>query len=1074
MRICIFVVYLVAILMLSLGCSSGGGHNPVTPEPQSEGLAQPVVIPSEMSAFPYSVSNSDQLSGTGVFGVYNLQLDYDSLTADLIPVRNGSALGDMYQADITGFLSSLCSDCLQIVGVSLAQDTQYLEVTFRLHHPIPAPIDPSNPTPSDRLDLHLFDVRGIVISEGNTVFPMIQSDINGDGTADEIIRCNAGFVDNADGYTSFFDTYFDNNIFVTSANIHPFKMFFEDAKQGNYLPDVAPENGWVSLSSPQGQNVFPQGNRTDDVKYVFALGPGENLNLLMAFDASYGTTAKFSIPYPDLGCRMNPRYFLPEFHRKEAWKAFVDISNNLLSHGAPSLTANLSLTIFDWQAGLLGSGPIDFFTSNLNAISTTSDVETVALYIPALFTNPIIEPGSKIGTGTLLDPYVYSYVIPNELDPIGGTYYGIAAIRDTLIASGGGPDGATRDLNVIDLSDFTNYQVFPITVAAHPPNIPPVALFTTNPANPQIQSGDSVTFDGSTSYDADGDIIRYDWDFEFSGTFQSDATGANPPAHIYTSPDPSQPHLFYAVLKVLDNGDPQLEGMFGREVIVEANEPPVAVIQIEPDQSEYSECDLLTLDGSASHDNSAIIAYEWDFNYSQSDPGFTIEATGPVVERRFTPGIHDIMLRVWDDSSPALNGVTRKRLIVNELSAAPGKIVLCANFLLNVTDSINSHSFSGGGQKSLVLSPSGIVTAFWVDEGNVAGGPAIKYSQSSNAGRSFSAPSTANSAFISGGHAGLRPTAAVDNLGNIHLAYASDSKFYYQHGGEQGGFSSPIEVASGDRTYGAPAIAVDVLGNIHYFYTEAESGGNVPLKLAISSDGGNSFNSPVLMSTDGRFPSAATANHDSVVLAYEGKTPSASDASEIWVRYQRSGSLYYPEIRVSDGNLNDGISTRPSVDVGENGSVHVAWMDSREGDVDTDFDIFYSYSATELSFSRNVRVNDNPESPGNQVIQDYPSIGADMSGRVFIVWRDYRSAPGLGGDVFLANTTELGGDFKRNMLINYDSSGDDLVAQGPPSILVTTGAAMLIMWGDERNATTGLGDPFTGESDIYYTFGQLF
>lgn len=1075
MRICIFVFYFIAGLMLSLGCSSGGGLNPVSPEPQSNGLAEPVIISSEMPAFPYSISNSELLYGTGVFSVYNLRLDYNSVTADLTPVRNGSAVGDMFQADITGFLSTLCTDCLQIVSVGLAPQTNYLEVTFRLHHPIPTPADPSNPAPSDRLDLHLFDVRGIVITDGTTVFPKIQSDVNGDGSAEEIIRCNAGFVYNADGYTSFFDTYFDSNILPTSANIHPFKLFFEDAKQGNYLPEVAPENGWITLGSPQGQNVFPQGNRTDDVKYVFSMQPGENLNLLMAFDASYGTSAKFSIPYPDVGCRMNPRYFLPEFHRKEAWKAFVDISNNQLAHGAPTFTANLSVTIYDWQAGKLGSGAIDFFNSNLDAISATSDVELVQLHIPALFTNPLTEPQNSIGSGTWTDPYVYSYVIPNDLDPIGGTYYGIAAIRDTLVTSGNGPDGATRNLNLINLTDFTNYQIFPITVAAHPPNIPPTSVFTTNPENPQIQSGETVTFDATGSYDTDGSIVRYDWDFEFTGTFQSDATGATPPPHTYVSPDPSRPQLFYAVLKVFDNGDPQLEGMFGREVIVEANQPPVAIIVTQPEQLEYTECDLITLDGNHSHDNSAIIAYEWDFNYSQSDPGFTIEATGPVIERRFSPGIHDIMLRVWDDSSPAaLNGVTRKRLFVTELSAAPGKVALCGNFQVNSSDSINRHSFSGGGQKALVLSPAGIVTAFWVDEGDVGGGPAIKYSQSIDAGRSFSTPETANSTLISGGHADLKPTAAVDLLGNLHLAYASDTKFYYQHGGSSGGFSSPIEVASGDRTNGAPAIAVDYLGKIHYFYTEAESGGKVPLKLAVSSDGGNSFDSPVLISSDGRFPSAATAGHDSVVLAYEGIDDSSGDLSEIWVKYQRSGTLYYPEIQVTDGSLNDGISTLPSVDIGDNGSVHVAWMDSRDGDSDSDFDIFYSYTATGLSFSANVRVNDTVESGGSMILQEYPSIGADQLGRVFVVWQDYRGRPGNGGDVYLSFTPVMGGTFARNMVINNDTSEDVLTIQGPPSILTTAESAMLIMWGDERNATTGLGDPFSGEADIYYTFGQLF
>jgi len=64
---------------------------------------------------------------------------------------------------------------------------------------------------------------------------------------------------------------------------------------------------------------------------------------------------------------------------------------------------------------------------------------------------------------------------------------------------------------------------FTITKGAPPANQPPVAAFTT-----QVQDR-TVTVNGSTSSDSDGQIVSYDWDFGDGFT----TTGATPLAHTY-------------------------------------------------------------------------------------------------------------------------------------------------------------------------------------------------------------------------------------------------------------------------------------------------------------------------------------------------------------------------------------------------------------------------------------------------------------------------------------------------------------------------------------------------------------
>ena len=246
----------------------------------------------------------------------------------------------------------------------------------------------------------------------------------------------------------------------------------------------------------------------------------------------------------------------------------------------------------------------------------------------------------------------------------------------------------------------------------------------------------------------------------------------------------------------------------------------------------------------------------------------------------------------------------------------------------------------------------------------------------------------------------------------------------------------------------------------------------MPLRLARSTDGGSTFDSPLTIVNDGKFPSATTAQFGSVVIAFEGKNNAISDNSDIMVCYQRAGSQFYPPVRVVDSSANDGISTHPSVAVGMNSAVYVVWQDSRDGDTINDFDIYYAYSLSGLTFSTNQKVNDTVESPGAQILQDNPSIGIDMMGFPFVAWRDFRD--GSGGDVYFSYAMIPDRPvFAVNVKINSDSSPENAV-QGPPVILISPNSGIMLIWGDEKNAHSDLGTPFSGASDIYYTFGKLF
>jgi len=160
-------------------------------------------------------------------------------------------------------------------------------------------------------------------------------------------------------------------------------------------------------------------------------------------------------------------------------------------------------------------------------------------------------------------------------------------------------------------------------------NKPPVANFTYSP-----QKGEApltVTFDASLSYDPDGQIVRYDWDFG-DGTFGSGKIVT----HTYT-----REGLFQVRLIVTD--DKGKTGIIIKNVeVLRPNLPPIASFNFSPTTGIYPL--EVTFDGGSSYDpDGDIVRYDWDFGDGAS-------ASGRVVRHTFSSwGNFTVRLTVYDD-----------------------------------------------------------------------------------------------------------------------------------------------------------------------------------------------------------------------------------------------------------------------------------------------------------------------------------------------------------------------------------------------------------------------------------------
>ncbi|MDD5265037.1 MAG: PKD domain-containing protein, partial [Candidatus Bipolaricaulis sp.] len=183
---------------------------------------------------------------------------------------------------------------------------------------------------------------------------------------------------------------------------------------------------------------------------------------------------------------------------------------------------------------------------------------------------------------------------------------------------------------------------------------PPTADFGYLPAGPA--AGDAVTFDASDSFDVDGTLVDFGWDFDADGA--SDATGISV-VHAFEAPGRSA-----VTLTVTDNAG----NVDKKTVVVEvlppsgaasrvagSFKPPIAAFEVSP--AAPAPGAAVAFDGSASIDfDGRIVSYAWDFDGDEES-----DASGPSALHVFPDsGSYPVSLTVTDDGG---NSDTVTRLL---------------------------------------------------------------------------------------------------------------------------------------------------------------------------------------------------------------------------------------------------------------------------------------------------------------------------------------------------------------------------------------------------------------------------
>ncbi len=205
----------------------------------------------------------------------------------------------------------------------------------------------------------------------------------------------------------------------------------------------------------------------------------------------------------------------------------------------------------------------------------------------------------------------------------------------TLYAAGLAADGSGSSGDAVGRMAMMVSVENPATV-----NQPPVAV----PGAPYTgTAGASIAFNGSGSYDSDGTIVAYAWDFG-DGMLGSGATTS----HVYANPG-----SYTVTLSVTDNA--AATGMATTVANVnpvppQVNQPPIAVVG-----GPYTGIAgmSITFDGSRSNDpDGSIASYAWSFGDGSAGSGVSPAHTYA------SAGVYPVTLTVTDNQGASNSSMT--------------------------------------------------------------------------------------------------------------------------------------------------------------------------------------------------------------------------------------------------------------------------------------------------------------------------------------------------------------------------------------------------------------------------------
>ena len=291
---------------------------------------------------------------------------------------------------------------------------------------------------------------------------------------------------------------------------------------------------------------------------------------------------------------------------------------------------------------------------------------------------------------------------------------------------------------------------------------------------------------------------------------------------------------------------------------------------------------------------------------------------------------------------------------------------------------------------------------------------------------------------------------AVDGNGNTLVVWSEDYYLFLQRfnasGVAQGSNIQVNDDAGGTTTHDRLAIGVDGSGNSCIVWMDNRNG-NYDIYLQRYDGTGASIGVNIEVNDDGGTtaqlaPAIAINNSGAEVVTWHDMRNGNRDI--YMQRYSASGTAQGSNVMVND-DAGTTIQNFPTVGIDLSGNSIIAWYDYRNANIDI---YLQRYDASGIAQGLNVKVNTNTVAAN----QYYPWVAVNSSGAGVISWQDYRIIDGE--NIYQQRINTSGSFLGKNVKVNSDVNN---ASQWAPSVGMDGSNNSTIVWEDQRN----------GNYDIY-------
>lgn len=494
------ILFLIICLCIT-GCGKDNG-SPVSPT----GSDGNTFLTEEID--PHSAQNFEVITG-----LYDVFINSETLEVEIVPLR-----GPDFALNITRLLQPPAVPTSKIT-IALLPETEvmngYIVCDITFTHPFPG------------TEFSCFDVKGIIMGETGVPCEW-DSDLIYPG--DDSVR-----IMNADGWTRWwnqveftsFETFFgysesiiSNHNFTSTNTLNPYKYFATELGATSTISEVTEAGrGFFSSQVPS--------TRRYELQFPILPQP--------IFHYKFAMSAHWAAPIPGAEPPWTVDDYNTEANQQEAFRIGIEDNGSTAYYTNASVYGgdlNLTLDISDWQ--LAFGGPVEGQINGIYLESPTLFDDVVNIFDAGAFS-----PGPDAVT-VKIDAAIDG-VTPTGIED----QYLIVHVTSTNPSTYAAPTAAYDYPEDAKLAAHLVWNV-PISNVGPQEGVPVADASATDPV--QGSAPFTVNLDPSNSYDTDGTITLYEWDFENDGTF--DTSDTTPVIVPYIFSDPGH---YEVNLRVTDN-----------------------------------------------------------------------------------------------------------------------------------------------------------------------------------------------------------------------------------------------------------------------------------------------------------------------------------------------------------------------------------------------------------------------------------------------------------------------------------------------------------------------------------------